>query len=82
MMTYRMFDAEAKELRSLISDSNLTTHKPQAFSRGAVHLLSDGRAVEVSTDTRGCWVYAVHASLTDALAYRKHQYESVRLEQF
>jgi nitrogen fixation protein FixH len=82
MIAYRMFDSRADEIASLVNDSNRTAYNPQAFSTGTLHLLTDGRAVEVSTDTRGCWIYGVHASLADALAYKKHQYESVRLEQF
>ena len=82
MKVYRMFDSEAKEISLLINDANRTNHRAQALSSGVVHLLDDGRAIEVSTDTRGCWVYGVHDSIGDALGYKAKQYDAVRLEQW
>jgi hypothetical protein len=81
-VVYRMFDSEGQAIAKLLSDSNRTNHRAQALSTGMIHLLDDGRAVEVSWDSRGCWLYGVHSSLDDALAYKSKQYDSVRLEQW
>lgn len=79
---YRMFDDESKKISQLLSDENRTNYRSQALNNGVIHLLADGRAVEVTTDTRGNWVYGVHNSLNDALAYKTKQCEAVRLEQW
>jgi|APGre2960657404_1045060.scaffolds.fasta_scaffold207860_1 hypothetical protein len=78
----RMFDDESQEIRQLLSDENRTNHRSQALNNGVIHLLADGRAVEVTTDTRGCWLFGVHGSLADALNYKTKQCDAVRLEQF
>jgi hypothetical protein len=78
----RMFDEESQEIRQLLSDENRTNHRSQALNNGVIHLLADGRAVEVTTDTRGCWLFGVHESLEIALNYKKHKYQSVQLEQW
>ena len=78
----RMFDDESQEIRQLLSDENRTNYRSQALNNGVIHLLADGRAVEVTTDTRGCWLYGVHDSLNDALGYKAKQCEAVRLEQW
>ena len=82
LIVYRMFDDESQEIRQLLSDKNRTNHRSQALNNGVIHLLADGRAVEVTTDTRGCWLYGVHESLADALGYKTKQCDAVRLEQF
>ena len=79
---YRMFDDAGKEISALLDDATRTKYTPQAFSKGEIYLLADGRAVEVSTDTRGCWVYGVHGSLSDALGFKAKQCDAVRLEQW
>jgi len=81
-IVYQMFSDGGEAIAQLISDSNRTNYRAQALSSGVIHLLDDGRAVEVSTDSRGCWLYGVHPSLDDALAYKSKQYDSVRLEQW
>lgn len=78
----RMFDDESQKIRQLLSDENRTNHRSQALNNGVIHLLADGRAVEVTTDTRGCWLFGVHGSLADALGYKTKQCDAVRLEQF
>ena len=79
---YRMFDDESQEIRQMLSDKNSTNYRSQALNNGVIHLLSDGRAVEVTTDTRNCWLFGVHDSLGDALGYKAKQCETVRLEQW
>jgi hypothetical protein len=81
-IVYRTFDDEAQAIRQLLSDENRTNYRSQALNNGIIHLLNDGRAVEVTTDTRGLWLYGVHESLNDALNYKKHKYASICLEQW
>ena len=79
---YSMFDDAGKEISALLEDATRTKQNSQALTKGEIYLLADGRAVEVSTDTRGCWLYGVHSSLSDALAFKAKQCEAVRLEQW
>lgn len=78
---YRMYDVEGLAIAKLINKENRTNFQARCLS-GVLHLLDDGRAVEVSTDTRGCWLYGVYPTLDDALGYKVKQCDTIRLEQW
>lgn len=76
--TFKMFDAD---IPSLDGASRYPT-APKWFSKGECFMLADNTLLEVSTDSRGCFIYAQWQSVKDFYNYKPHQYESVKLEQF
>ena len=62
--------------------ANKINDKPKWFDRGECYMLADGTLLEMSWDTRGCWIYAHWLSVKDFYNHTPKQYQSVVLEQF
>jgi len=77
-----MFSDEGKSISSLLSDETKTNYVGKCLRPSILHFLNDGRAVEVGTDSRGNWIYAIFPKINDALNFKKPMSENVFFEQF
>ena len=76
--TFRMFDTDIPSL----DRASRVPASPRWFSKGECFMLADNTVLEVSTDTRGCFIYAQWQSVKDFYNHKPHQCEAVKLEQF
>lgn len=76
--TFRMFDRNLPNLEA----SKRIASAPRWFTGGECVILSDNRLIEISTDTRGCFIYAIWNSAEDFYSYKSGVSEKIRLEQF
>ena len=76
--TFKQFDAEKPNF----NNASRVPANPRWFGKGECFMLSDNTILEVSTDSRGCFIYAQWLSVKDFYNHKPHQYQAVTLEQF
>ena len=81
-VVFSMWSNEGKNIAGLISDKTKTHHTGKCLRPSVLHLLADGHAVEVGTDNRGNWLYAVYPAMDNAINFKKPMCENVFFEQF
>ena len=77
-LTFRMFDAGVPSLNG----ASRVPVAPKWFTGGECFMLTDNSLLEVSTDSRGCFIYAHWKAVKDFYTFKPHQSEAVKLEQF
>lgn len=68
---HSMFSKEGEDIAMMLSKGVEQKHLGRVYRRYPVVVLTDGRTVEPSADTRGCWIYVVFESLDKALSYAR-----------
>lgn len=70
LVIHSMWTDEGKAIEKLLYAATGTKTLGQVYRRYPVVILEDGRAVEPSVDTRGCWIYVVFENVEKALGYK------------